>query len=249
MSASPTRVASCACRFSIAKPLGVPVEGGGSAGGGGGAPGGAAGGGVGGAAGGAAGGGAGGAAGGAAGGGAGGAAGGGAGGVAARGGGAGGVRGGGGGEAGREPREPNTARNTESQKLMISPSSRVATGSAPKPATAASHRLGLNHIPPRGQRGVRSARSRLGPSASPPLLAKPAPQAAIAQLVEHLICNQGVGGSSPSGGTTTWKRSAPRGCRGEAYRRFASSAHRVKSATRYQEQGRYRCADFSSPPS
>jgi hypothetical protein len=32
---------------------------------------------------------------------------------------------------------------------------------------------------------------------------KPAPRAAIAQLVEHLICNQGVGGSSPSGGTTT----------------------------------------------
>ncbi len=27
-------------------------------------------------------------------------------------------------------------------------------------------------------------------------------QAAIAQLVEHLICNQGVGGSNPSGGTT-----------------------------------------------
>src|SRR5262245_42699551 len=26
-------------------------------------------------------------------------------------------------------------------------------------------------------------------------------RAAIAQLVEHLICNQGVGGSSPSGGT------------------------------------------------
>jgi hypothetical protein len=26
-------------------------------------------------------------------------------------------------------------------------------------------------------------------------------QAALAQLVAHLICNQGVGGSSPSGGT------------------------------------------------
>ena len=27
------------------------------------------------------------------------------------------------------------------------------------------------------------------------------PRALVAQLVEHLICNQGVGGSSPSGGT------------------------------------------------
>ena len=27
------------------------------------------------------------------------------------------------------------------------------------------------------------------------------PEAGIAQLVEHLICNQGVGGSSPSAGT------------------------------------------------
>ena len=26
--------------------------------------------------------------------------------------------------------------------------------------------------------------------------------ALVAQLVEHLICNQGVGGSNPSGGTT-----------------------------------------------
>jgi hypothetical protein len=29
--------------------------------------------------------------------------------------------------------------------------------------------------------------------------------AALAQLVEHLICNQGVGGSSPSGGTNQIK--------------------------------------------
>ena len=29
--------------------------------------------------------------------------------------------------------------------------------------------------------------------------------AALAQLVEHLICNQGVGGSSPSGGTNEIK--------------------------------------------
>src|SRR5215470_13045390 len=39
-----------------------------------------------------------------------------------------------------------------------------------------------------------------------PLVAKARAQllslAALAQLVEHLICNQGVGGSSPSGGTT-----------------------------------------------
>ena len=27
------------------------------------------------------------------------------------------------------------------------------------------------------------------------------PRAGLAQLVEHLICNQGVGGSSPSAGT------------------------------------------------
>jgi hypothetical protein len=31
--------------------------------------------------------------------------------------------------------------------------------------------------------------------------ANPTPAALIAQLVEHLICNQGVPGSSPGGGT------------------------------------------------
>jgi len=33
-------------------------------------------------------------------------------------------------------------------------------------------------------------------------------QAGIAQLVEHLICNQGVGGSSPSAGTNTLEKSS-----------------------------------------
>ena len=31
-------------------------------------------------------------------------------------------------------------------------------------------------------------------------------RAALAQLVEHLICNQGVGGSSPSGGTNLFNK-------------------------------------------
>src|SRR5438477_13155265 len=34
--------------------------------------------------------------------------------------------------------------------------------------------------------------------------------AGLAQLVEHLICNQGVGGSNPSAGTNTQRRSASR---------------------------------------
>jgi hypothetical protein len=38
---------------------------------------------------------------------------------------------------------------------------------------------------------------------SPPLLAMAPPRAALAQLVEHLIRNEGVGGSNPSSGTTT----------------------------------------------
>jgi len=150
MSASLTRVASCTRSESRAKPLGAPVDGGGSAGGGGGgAAGGDAGGGAGGVtgggAGGATGGGAGGVAGGDTGGGAGGVAGGGAGGVAggetggaggAAGGGTGGRAGGGGGggDVGREePRLPKTARNTEPQKLMISPFCRVALSAAPGP--------------------------------------------------------------------------------------------------------------------
>ena len=34
------------------------------------------------------------------------------------------------------------------------------------------------------------------------------PRALVAQLVEHLICNQGVGGSNPSGGTSKIKQLA-----------------------------------------
>ena len=36
--------------------------------------------------------------------------------------------------------------------------------------------------------------------------------AGLAQLVEHLICNQGVGGSSPSAGTTVTIGNCGGGC-------------------------------------
>src|SRR5262245_43522324 len=50
--------------------------------------------------------------------------------------------------------------------------------------------------------------------------------AAVAQLVEHLICNQVVGGSSPSGGTSAALRRCACACAGPSSAGFLTSLQR-----------------------
>ena len=52
------------------------------------------------------------------------------------------------------------------------------------------------------ERGVPRVRNAMGCKTAKSLATKPGFKAGVAQLVEHLICNQGVTGSSPVAGTS-----------------------------------------------